>query len=96
MNVSFCCVKINLFKCTNNMKKFKPKNNYCKLLLIFLIFQPYMYNPYSPFAPVVDTWAKEPLLPQHPYILLRDKHVHDIPWMITYVSAEGLYPGSGM
>lgn len=54
-----------------------------------------MYNPYSPFAAVVDNWADDPLLPDHPYNLLLNKKVHDLPWIISYVSGEGLYPGTG-
>lgn len=58
-------------------------------------FQPYMYNPFSPFGVVVDSWAKQPLIPEHPYKILQNKKVLDVPWMISYVSEEGLYPGAG-
>lgn len=43
----------------------------------------------------MDTWAKDPLLPEHPYILLKKKKVQDLPWMISFLSDEGLYPGAG-
>lgn len=58
-------------------------------------FQPWLYNPFSPFGVVVDTWAVDPVLPKHPYKLLKDKEVVDVPWMASYTSAEGLYPASG-
>lgn len=73
-----------------------PKWVRCWHLCTYCIyFQPFLYNPYSPFAPVVDTWAKDPLLPDHPYNLLLNKKVQDLPWITSYVSSEGLYPGSG-
>ncbi|KAJ8917107.1 hypothetical protein NQ315_012597, partial [Exocentrus adspersus] len=57
-------------------------------------FQPWLYNPFSPFGVVVDAWAAEPVLPRHPYKLLKDKKVVDVPWITSYTSAEGLYPAS--
>lgn len=59
------------------------------------LFQPWLYNPFSPFGAVVDTWALNPLLSEHPYKLLKHKRVHDLPWIASYTSAEGLYPASG-
>lgn len=58
-------------------------------------FQPWLYNPFSPFGVVVDgQWAKDPVLPDHPYNLLKQGKVQDIPWVISYVKEEGLYPAS--
>ncbi|VEN62745.1 unnamed protein product [Callosobruchus maculatus] len=57
-------------------------------------FQPWLYNPFTVFGPVVDIWAPSPFIPDHPYTLLKEKKVQDLPWMISYVSGEGLYPGS--
>lgn len=58
------------------------------------VFQPWLYNPFSPFGVVVDTWAKNPLLPEHPYQLLKKKLVYNVPWLISHVSSEGLYPAA--
>ncbi|XP_057659861.1 venom carboxylesterase-6-like [Diorhabda carinulata] len=57
-------------------------------------FQPWLYNPFSPFALVVDSWAKDPIFPEHPLILLRKGLVKNLPWITSYTSSEGLYPGS--
>ncbi|KAJ8961979.1 hypothetical protein NQ314_005760 [Rhamnusium bicolor] len=59
------------------------------------MFKPWLYNPFSPFGVVVDVWATDPLLPEHPYKLLKNKKVQDLPWLSSYTSGEGLYPGSG-
>nr|CAI5819452.1 unnamed protein product [Callosobruchus analis] len=57
-------------------------------------FQPWLYNPFTVFGPVVDIWTTDPFIPDHPFALLEEKKVQDLPWMISYVSEEGLYPGS--
>ncbi|XP_044261769.1 venom carboxylesterase-6-like [Tribolium madens] len=57
-------------------------------------FQPWLYNPYTPFGPVVDSWAQDPVLPEHPYILIKKKKITDLPWLASYTSSEGLYPAS--
>ncbi|KAJ8963783.1 hypothetical protein NQ317_007215 [Molorchus minor] len=46
-------------------------------------------------AAVVDTWSRDPLLPMHPYELLKKKMVYDIPWLVSHVGSEGLYPAAG-
>ncbi|CAG9815744.1 unnamed protein product [Phaedon cochleariae] len=56
---------------------------------------PWLYNPFSPFGVVVDSWSSDPVLPIHPYKLLQDGRVQDLPWLISYTSSEGLYPASG-
>lgn len=58
-------------------------------------FQPFLYNPFSPLGVVVDgQWSKNPLLSDHPYNLLKQGKVLDVPWIISYTSAEGLYPAA--
>lgn len=57
-------------------------------------FQPWLYNPFSPFSLVIDKWSDEPVLPEHPYQLLKTKQVQNIPIIFSNVQAEGLYPGA--
>ncbi|RZC40529.1 COesterase and/or Abhydrolase 3 domain containing protein [Asbolus verrucosus] len=57
-------------------------------------FQPFLYVPISLFGPVVDSWASDPVLPEHPYLILKKKKVYDIPWIASYTSSEGLYPAA--
>lgn len=56
------------------------------------IFQPWMYNPFSPFGVVVDSWSEDPVLPEHPLSLLQKGHVKDLPWVFSMADFEGLYP----
>ncbi|KAJ8961983.1 hypothetical protein NQ314_005765 [Rhamnusium bicolor] len=58
------------------------------------INRPWLYNPFSPFGVVVDAWANDPLLPDHPYQLLKKKLVYDVPWIASHVNSEGLYPAA--
>ncbi|XP_030764864.1 venom carboxylesterase-6-like isoform X2 [Sitophilus oryzae] len=58
-------------------------------------YQPFLYNPFSPFGAVVDgKWSKNPVLLDHPYKLLKQGKVQDLPWIISYTSHEGLYPAA--
>jgi bile salt-stimulated lipase len=57
-------------------------------------FQPWLYNPFSPFGVVVDAWSPDPVLPDHPYNLLKAGKVADLPWITSYTSSEGLYPAA--
>lgn len=57
------------------------------------LFQPYLYNPFSPFGPVVEK-SKTPFLADSPYNLLRKGLVSDVPLIITSVKDEGLYPAA--
>ncbi|VEN62744.1 unnamed protein product [Callosobruchus maculatus] len=56
--------------------------------------QPWLFNPYTPVGPVIDKWSSDPVLPEHPYTLLKTGKVQDLPWMISFTSDEGLYPGA--
>lgn len=60
------------------------------------MFQPWLYNPFSPFGVVIDKWSANPVLPEHPYLLLKNKKLQDLPWIASNVDAEGLYPAAGM
>nr|UUB32781.1 carboxylesterase COEE1 [Dendroctonus rhizophagus] len=59
------------------------------------VFQPFLYNPFSPFGVVVDgKWASNPVLPEHPYMLLKKGKLLDLPWIVSYTHDEGLYPAA--
>ncbi|XP_076258814.1 venom carboxylesterase-6-like isoform X1 [Rhynchophorus ferrugineus] len=70
--------------------KTKPAAEIVGAVKFFLNF---LYNPFSPFGIVVDGyWSKNPVLPDHPYKLLLEGKVQDLPWLISHTTAEGLYP----
>ncbi|CAH1959948.1 unnamed protein product [Acanthoscelides obtectus] len=56
--------------------------------------QSWKYNPFTPVGPVVDKWARDPVLPDHPYTLMKAGKVQDLPWMISFTADEGLFPGA--
>ncbi|XP_025830539.1 venom carboxylesterase-6-like [Agrilus planipennis] len=57
-------------------------------------FIAWYYNPFSPFGVVVDKWSKNPILPEHPLILLKNRKLRNIPWIFSMVESEGLYPAA--
>ncbi|XP_068897838.1 venom carboxylesterase-6-like isoform X2 [Tenebrio molitor] len=54
--------------------------------------QPWMYNPFVVFGPVVDSWSSNPVLPDHPLNLIKKGQVSDLPWIVSVTDFEGLYP----
>lgn len=58
------------------------------------LFRDWIYLPFSPFGLVVDSASEEPFLPAHPYKLLEEGKVQDIPWLASLTTGEGLYPVS--
>lgn len=59
-------------------------------------FQPWLYNPYSPFGPVVERQGGRKFLPDIPYNLISKGLVADLPWLTSVTSEEGLYPAARM
>ncbi|XP_072390042.1 venom carboxylesterase-6-like [Diabrotica undecimpunctata] len=55
-------------------------------------FMEYVHLPISPFSVVIDTWANNPFLPEHPYSLLANSKVLDLPWIVSVNRDEGLFP----
>ncbi|XP_014223177.1 venom carboxylesterase-6-like [Trichogramma pretiosum] len=55
-------------------------------------FMPWLYNPYTPFGPVVEKVGNKPFINQPPVELLASGHVQDVPWITSVTSEEGLYP----
>lgn len=56
----------------------------------------WLYYPYSPLAAVVETKGDNKFLTDQPWSLLATGNFHDLPWLNSVTSAEGLYPGAGM
>ncbi|XP_022907877.2 venom carboxylesterase-6-like [Onthophagus taurus] len=57
------------------------------------VLRPWGFYPYSPIGVTIEEPMKDSYLPDHPISLLSKKAFHDLPWINTYTSEEGLYPG---
>lgn len=57
-------------------------------------FQPWLNNPVSPFALVVDLWAYYPVFDKHPYQMLKEGLQVELPWIVSFSDSDGLYPGA--
>ncbi|KAK2580523.1 hypothetical protein KPH14_006257 [Odynerus spinipes] len=55
-------------------------------------FQPWLYNPFTPFGPVVEKYGDAPFISQSPIEIIHSGNVQDVPWITSIVSEEGLYP----
>lgn len=54
-----------------------------------------MYNPYSPFGPMVELPSDEAFISEPPYQIIVKGLAADVPWLSSFATHEGLYPGSG-
>ncbi|KAJ4451370.1 hypothetical protein ANN_02832 [Periplaneta americana] len=57
-------------------------------------FQVWMYNPFSPFGPTVETAGSTPFLTKHPVDLILEGNVQDVPWMAGATTEDGLWPAA--
>lgn len=53
----------------------------------------YAYAPFNliPFGPVVEKNSTDAFLAEHPYKLLREGKVYDVPWLASYLSHDGYF-----
>ncbi|KAI4457910.1 carboxylic ester hydrolase [Holotrichia oblita] len=50
--------------------------------------------PFSPFGPVVEIDHKGAFLTEHPYTMLVNGQIADIPWITSVTEREGIYPAA--
>ncbi|XP_046828969.1 venom carboxylesterase-6-like [Vespa crabro] len=55
-------------------------------------FHPWLYNPFTPFGPVIEKHGDAPFIDQSPIDIIQSGNVQDIPWITSTTSEEGLYP----
>nr|AEE61414.1 unknown [Dendroctonus ponderosae] len=48
--------------------------------------------PIAPFGPVIENISTNAFLSQHPYKLLQEGNVYDVPWIASNTKDEGLFP----
>jgi len=54
-----------------------------------------LYNPFTPFGPVVEKDSDTPFIDKTPVEIVNNGDVQDLPWVTSVVSQEGLYPVAG-
>ncbi|KAK0160556.1 hypothetical protein PV328_007954 [Microctonus aethiopoides] len=57
-------------------------------------FMPWLYNPYTPFGPVVEKESKKPFIDRSPVEIISSGDAADVPWLTSLTSEEGLYPAA--
>ena len=58
------------------------------------IFQPFLYNPFSPFGVVVEPPSEQAFLLDFPSKLLEKGEIYKAPWIASATLDEGLYPAA--
>lgn len=58
------------------------------------IFQPFLYNPFSPFGVVVEGNHTNAFLTDHPQKILDNQKFNPRPWITSITRDEGLYPAA--
>uniref|UniRef100_A0A0A9XAS2 Carboxylic ester hydrolase n=2 Tax=Lygus hesperus TaxID=30085 RepID=A0A0A9XAS2_LYGHE len=57
------------------------------------LFIPWVYNPFTPFGPVVETPNPSAFIQKEPLDIILSKEASDVPLLFSYTADEGLYPG---
>ncbi|KAG5869997.1 hypothetical protein JTB14_036178 [Gonioctena quinquepunctata] len=86
----------NHFQCQTNstkvmidcLRKVNAKDLVSSMKEMFLFMDVF---PFTLFGPVVEK-GNRPFLPEHPYKLLDEGKVYDVPWVSSNVKDEGIYP----
>lgn len=58
------------------------------------LFMPWLYVPFSPFGPTVEVSTRETFLSDYPQNLMKERNIHDLPWITSVTMEEGLYPAA--
>lgn len=74
-----------LVKCLKNI----PTNDIINATVKWL----YAYPPFDliPFGPVIEKKSSDAFLSEHPYKLLREGRIYDVPWLVNYLSHDGYF-----
>jgi len=59
------------------------------------LFQPFLFNPFTPFGVVIEKPSKNAFLSEAPLQLLKSNHIYQLPWLLTFTSDEGYYGAAG-
>lgn len=57
-------------------------------------YQPFLYNPFSPFGIVVEAKTDGAFLTDHPLNILKGDNAKKLPWLVSQTEDEGLYPAN--
>lgn len=84
------CPHSNHHKMLDCLRKIPARN----LALFASHYQPFLYNPFSPFGVTVEINHEDAFLIEHPLKALEQGHIRKQNWLLTQTQDEGLYPAS--
>lgn len=65
-----------------------------QLVMFAKKYQPFLYNPFSPFGVVVETASETAFITDHPLSILKNGQFKKLPWFLSQTLDEGLYPAA--
>lgn len=65
-----------------------------ELVMFAKNYQPFLYNPFSPFGVVVEPNIESAFLIDHPLKILKEGSFKKLPWLLSQTQDEGLYPAA--
>lgn len=65
-----------------------------ELVMFAKNYQPFLYNPFSPFGVVVEPNIESAFLTDHPLNILTEGSFKKLPWLLSQTQDEGLYPAA--
>jgi carboxylesterase type B len=84
------CSNENHHKILECLRKIPARN----LALFASHYQPFLYNPFSPFGVSVEKDHDGAFLIEQPLKSLKKGNIRKVNWILTQVQDEGLYPAS--
>jgi carboxylesterase type B len=88
--IAMDCPNQNHHEMLECLRKVSVRN----LALFAAHYQPFLYNPFTPFGVTVEKNHNEAFLNEHPLKSLKQGNVKKLNWILTQVQDEGLYPAS--
>jgi carboxylesterase type B len=70
------------------------KESVSDLVMFAMTYQQFLYNPFSPFAVVVEPESDSAFITDHPLNLLKEGKFKKLPWILSQTQDEGLYPAA--
>ncbi|GAB1859693.1 Carboxylic ester hydrolase [Camponotus japonicus] len=69
--------------------RYRPARDIVQATSAFMYF---LYNPFTPFGPVVEKGSDAPFIDKTPAEIVNNGDVQDLPWVTSVVSQDGLFP----
>lgn len=81
------------FKSTKELKNCLKEKDGKEIVRATKIFQPWLYNPFTVFGPVIEIESENAFIIKHPKKYIEEGDIESKPWIVSLTKDEGIYPG---